>query len=57
MREEQERTAAEDDLVAAVARARKLSPQACRARVEAGFSGAAMVRGYEAVYERLTKLG
>jgi glycosyltransferase involved in cell wall biosynthesis len=47
----------DDDLVAAVSHVRDLSPSACRARVESGFSGAAMVRGYEALYERVTKLG
>jgi glycosyltransferase involved in cell wall biosynthesis len=41
----------EDELVAAVARARHLSPAACRKHVESQFSGAAMVRGYEAIYQ------
>jgi glycosyltransferase involved in cell wall biosynthesis len=43
----------EDDLVAAIGRVGELSPAACRARVVDEFSGAAMVRGYEAVYERV----
>jgi glycosyltransferase involved in cell wall biosynthesis len=43
----------DDDLVEAIGLARKLSPVACRARVEEFFSAAAMVRGYEAVYERV----
>ncbi len=43
----------DDDLVAAIATARTLSPAACRARVETLFSAAAMVRGYEVVYERV----
>jgi glycosyltransferase involved in cell wall biosynthesis len=42
----------DDDLVEAVGAARALSPAACRARVEELFSAEAMVRGYEAVYER-----
>jgi glycosyltransferase involved in cell wall biosynthesis len=41
----------EDDLVDAVNRARGLDPSASRKRVEQYFSGAAMVRGYEAVYD------
>jgi glycosyltransferase involved in cell wall biosynthesis len=45
----------EDDLVAAVAAARDLAPAACRARVEAQFSAAAMVRGYESVYEQVRR--
>jgi glycosyltransferase involved in cell wall biosynthesis len=44
---------AEDDLVAQVGQVADLSPAACRARVEELFSGAAMVRGYEALYERV----
>jgi glycosyltransferase involved in cell wall biosynthesis len=44
---------AEDDLVAQVGHVADLSPAACRARVEELFSGAAMVRGYEALYERV----
>jgi glycosyltransferase involved in cell wall biosynthesis len=43
----------EDDLVTAVGLAADLSSAACRARVEEQFSGAAMVRGYEAVYDRV----
>jgi glycosyltransferase involved in cell wall biosynthesis len=42
----------DDDLVTAIGLARKLSPTACRARVEELFSSRAMVRGYEAVYDR-----
>jgi glycosyltransferase involved in cell wall biosynthesis len=42
----------DDDLVAAIGAARTLSPADCRARVEERFSAAAMVRGYETVYER-----
>jgi glycosyltransferase involved in cell wall biosynthesis len=42
----------DDDLVAAIGAVRTLSPADCRARVEELFSAAAMVRGYEAVYER-----
>jgi glycosyltransferase involved in cell wall biosynthesis len=44
----------EDDLVAAVGAARTLSPARSRARVEELFSAQAMVRGYEAVYKRVT---
>jgi glycosyltransferase involved in cell wall biosynthesis len=44
---------AQDELVEAVARARSLAPAACRARAEEQFSGAAMVRGYQAIYERV----
>jgi glycosyltransferase involved in cell wall biosynthesis len=42
----------DDDLVTAIGAARTLAPEACRARVEKLFSAEAMVRGYEAVYER-----
>jgi len=42
----------DDDLVTAIGMARELSPAACRSRVEELFSAQAMVRGYEAVYER-----
>jgi glycosyltransferase involved in cell wall biosynthesis len=42
----------EDDLVAAVGRARTLSAEACRQRVVERFSAEAMVRGYEAVYAK-----
>jgi glycosyltransferase involved in cell wall biosynthesis len=42
----------DDDLVAAIGAVRTLSPADCRARVEELFSAAAMVRGYEAVYDR-----
>ena len=42
----------DDDLVTAIGLARRLSPAACRARVEELFSAQAMVRGYEDVYER-----
>ncbi len=44
----------EDDLVEATATARALAPRACRQRVEDHFSVAAMVRGYEALYEAAT---
>ena len=44
-----------DDLVEAIAAVRTLSPAACRARVEELFSAEAMVRGYEALYERVTR--
>ena len=43
----------DDDLVDAIGLARKLSPAACRARVEELFSAQAMVRGYEAAYARV----
>lgn len=39
-----------DEMVAAVARADRIRPEACREAVEARFSGAAMVAGYLAVY-------
>jgi glycosyltransferase involved in cell wall biosynthesis len=42
-----------DDLVAAVEKVADLDPEACRARVEARFSAEAMVRGYEALYDRV----
>ncbi len=44
----------EDDLVEALHHIGDLDPAACRARVEARFSAAAMTRGYEALYERVT---
>ena len=43
---------AQEVFVTAIGAARTLAPEACRARVEKLFSAAAMVRGYEAVYER-----
>jgi|tagenome__1003787_1003787.scaffolds.fasta_scaffold20983114_3 glycosyltransferase involved in cell wall biosynthesis len=43
----------EDDLVDAVRHIDDLDPAACRRRVEDRFSGDAMVRGYEAVFERI----
>jgi glycosyltransferase involved in cell wall biosynthesis len=42
----------EDELVAAIGKARDVSPQACRARVVELFSAEAMVRGYEATYAK-----
>ena len=42
-----------DDLVAAVRRVDDLDPVACRRRVEDRFSGPAMVRGYERLFEGL----
>ncbi len=42
-----------DDLVAVLDKVGELDPAASRARVEEHFSAEAMVRGYEAVYERL----
>ena len=42
----------DDDLVTAIGAARGLDPAACRRRVEERFSAQAMVRGYEAVYQR-----
>lgn len=45
----------DDDLVHAIADARTLSPKDCRTRVEKLFSAEAMVRGYEAVYERAVR--
>jgi len=41
----------EDDLVEMVGHVRELDPAACRRRVEDLFSGEAMVRGYEAIFE------
>lgn len=46
-----------DGLVEAVDHVGRCSPAACRARVEQRFSAAAMVRGYEAVYERVGTAG
>ena len=43
----------DDDLVEAVGHVDALDPAACRRRVEDLFSGEAMVRGYEAVYEQV----
>ena len=43
----------EDDLVEALGHVDQLETAACRAQVEAHFSGAAMVRSYEAVYDRI----
>lgn len=43
-----------DELVAAVGRLGELDSLACRARVEERFSAAAMVRGYEDLYEQAT---
>ncbi len=42
----------EDDLVEMIGRVDSLDPAECRRWVEERFSGAAMVRGYEAVYDR-----
>jgi glycosyltransferase involved in cell wall biosynthesis len=47
----------DDDLVESVLAVRTLSPANCRARVEKLFSAEAMVRGYEALYERVTSGG
>jgi glycosyltransferase involved in cell wall biosynthesis len=44
-----------DDLVDAVARVGACSPEACRARVESRFSAAAMVRGYEELFEAVAR--
>jgi glycosyltransferase involved in cell wall biosynthesis len=44
----------EDDLVEMVGHVRELDPAACRRRVEERFSGEAMVRGYEAIFETIT---
>lgn len=41
------------DLVSAVEWAAELSPLDCRARVEEHFSAAAMVRGYEALFDKV----
>ena len=46
----------EDDLVEAVGQAPRLSAAACRRRVEEQFSGAAMVRGYEAIFRTVLGL-
>jgi glycosyltransferase involved in cell wall biosynthesis len=43
----------EDDLVEALSHVADLSPADCRRRVEERFSGPAMVRGYEAVYDEV----
>ena len=43
----------EDELVEMVSHVRELDPAACRRRVEALFSGEAMVHGYEAVFEKV----
>ena len=43
----------DDDLVEALTHVGDLAPEACRRRVEEQFSGAAMVRGYEALFRRL----
>jgi glycosyltransferase involved in cell wall biosynthesis len=43
----------DDDLVDALAHVGQLDPAACRKRVEDLFSGPAMVRGYERVYEQV----
>jgi glycosyltransferase involved in cell wall biosynthesis len=43
----------EDDLVEALGHVDQLEAAACRAQVEAHFSGAAMVRSYEEVYDRI----
>jgi glycosyltransferase involved in cell wall biosynthesis len=42
-----------DDLVWAVGQVERCSPQACRSRAEDRFSAAAMVSGYERLFERL----
>ncbi len=42
-----------DELVAAVGKADQIDPTACRARVEAKFSTATMVEGYENLFEKL----
>ena len=47
----------EDDLVEALGRVADLEPADCRKRVEEKFSGAAMVRSYEGVYDRVTGTG
>jgi glycosyltransferase involved in cell wall biosynthesis len=43
----------DEELAAAVGRAPELSPEACRRWIEDQFSGPSMVRGYEAVYEKV----
>jgi glycosyltransferase involved in cell wall biosynthesis len=45
---------AEDDLVEMVGKVGSLDPAVCRKRVVDLFSGEAMVRGYEALFERVT---
>ena len=42
-----------DDLVEMIGHVGELDPAACRRRVEELFSGGAMVRGYEAVFEQV----
>ncbi len=44
---------AEDELVEMIGKVGSLDPAACRKRVADLFSGEAMVRGYEAVFERV----
>jgi glycosyltransferase involved in cell wall biosynthesis len=44
----------DDEMVAALGRIGELSAADCRRRVEEQFSGDAMVRGYEAVYRRVS---
>ena len=44
-----------DDLVEALGRVGDIDPAACRKRVEDKFSGPAMVKGYEQVFEQLTR--
>ncbi len=44
-----------DELAHALAEVDGLDPAACRAWVEANFSAEAMVRGYEAVYDRVAE--
>jgi len=46
-----------DDLVHAVAHVDRCPPESCRARVEHCFSSDVMVRGYEAVFERIVTSG
>jgi glycosyltransferase involved in cell wall biosynthesis len=41
-----------DDLVEALGRVGDIDPSACRKRVEDHFSGPAMVRGYEAIFDQ-----
>jgi glycosyltransferase involved in cell wall biosynthesis len=47
----------DDDLVDMLAHVGDLDPAACRQRVVDHFSGAAMVRGYERVYEQVLRPG
>jgi len=47
----------EDDLVEMVGHVGDLDPAACRKRVEDRFSGDAMVRGYEALFQELVPTG